>query len=159
MDISPSEQVQAISKGDIDAMIVWQPWATKAKEHLGTNAVSWPAQSGHSYYWLLLGTTETIEKRYSAIRRVLAALASAEEFIKNRADEAEHIMAVHMGSSHTSWKTHSFRLELTRSLVIEMENQIQLMDPQRLSNMPNFLDYIHFDALKSVNPRKVKILY
>ena len=159
VDIPPAEQVKAISKGEIDAMIVWQPWATKAKEELGTNAVSWPAQSGHGYYWLLLGTTETIKKRSSAIRRVLAALASAEEFIKNHKDEAEQIMARHMGSSHTSWKTHSFRLELTRSLVIEMENQIQWMDPQRLSNMPNLLDYIHFDALESVNPGKVKIRY
>jgi ABC-type nitrate/sulfonate/bicarbonate transport system substrate-binding protein len=159
VDITPLEQAKALAKGKIDAMIVWEPWATKAKEALGTNAVSWPAQSGHGYYWLLLGTTETIKKQSSAIGRVLAALASAEEFIKNRRGEAEQIMAAHMGSSHTSWEAHSFRLELTRSLIVEMENQIEWMDPQRLSNMPNLLNYIHFEALKSVNPEKVKIRY
>jgi NitT/TauT family transport system substrate-binding protein len=159
VDLPPAGQVKAIANGEIDALIVWEPWAGKAREELGTNGNHWPAQSGHGYYWLLLGTTENIKKRSSAIRRFLAALASAEEFIKNHEHEAEQIMAAHMGASHTSWKEHSFRLELNRSLVIEMENQIKWMIPQMLSNMPNLLDYIDFDVLKSVNPEKVKTLY
>jgi ABC-type nitrate/sulfonate/bicarbonate transport system substrate-binding protein len=162
VDLTPSEQVIAITKGEIDALIVWEHFAAKAENELGTNVVSWPAQSEQDYYWLLACTAETIKNRSSSVHNFLAALALAEDFIKKQRHEAEQIVASQLGSNHTNWKNHIFRLQLDRSLLLAMENQIKWMDARRTparSNVPDLLDYIHVDALKSVNPEKVKTIY
>jgi NitT/TauT family transport system substrate-binding protein len=162
VDLPPSEQVTAITKGEIDALIVWEHFATKAKDALGTNAVSWSAQGENDYYWLLACTAETIKTRSSAIRNFLTALVQAEDFIKKQRHEAEQIVDSQLGSNHTDWKNHIFRMHLDRSLLLAMENQIKWMDARRTaprSKIPDLLDYIHVDALKSVNPEKVKTVY
>lgn len=162
VDLTPSEQVIAITKGEIDALIVWEHFATKARNALGTNAVSWPAQGEHDYYWLLACTAETIKNRSSAVRNFLAALALAEDFIKKQRNEAEQIVATQLGSQHTDWKNHIFRLHLDRSLLLAMEAQMKWMNARRAPaqfKMPDLLDYIHVDALKSVSPEKVKTVY
>ena len=40
VDMPPSEEVKAISQGDIDAAVVWEPFATQMQKELGTNGVS-----------------------------------------------------------------------------------------------------------------------
>ncbi len=162
VDLPPSEQVIAIGKGEIDALVVWEDFATKAKTALGKNAIAWSAQGEHSYHWVLAGTDETVKKRSSAIRKFLAALVSAENFIREQRHEAEEIVAAQLGSKHTSWEHHIFELELERSLILAMENQIKWIYAKRTgkrSNMPDLLDYIHLDALKSVAPDKIRIDY
>lgn len=164
VDLPPSEQVEAIARGDIDAAIVWEPFARQMQEKLADNAVTWPAQSGQDYYWLLVGTEDTLRKRSAAIRRVLAALASAEDFIKNNGNEAKRIVASQLGSAHMPdlWETSSFELTLSRPVVLAMESELRWMNSMngvREFKMPDFLDVIYFDALKSVRPEKIKMLH
>lgn len=163
VDLSPSEQVKAIAKGDIDACIVWEPYATQAKNELGTNGTVQSAQSGYGHFWILVSTVEKIQSKSSAIHRFVHALALAEEFIKDDKGKAEQIVAAQLGSNYTSWEDHDFRLDLDRFLVISMENQLKwkLGNPKTPSGkiLPNFLDYIYFDALQKVNPEKVRMMY
>jgi NitT/TauT family transport system substrate-binding protein len=89
-----------------------------------------------------------------------AALASAEQFIKDHRGEAEQIVASQLGSNHTSWKNHIFRLQLDRPLVRAMESEIRWLnsrDATKRRNLPDLLNYVYIDALHSVNPGKVKI--
>ncbi|MEW6111374.1 MAG: ABC transporter substrate-binding protein [Thermodesulfobacteriota bacterium] len=163
VDLMPSEQVKAIAKGDIDAIMVWEPFATMAKDELGTNAVSWPAQSGEDEYWLLLSTDEIVKKRSPAIERFLSALAWAEEFIRNNETEAIQLMGQQLGSRHKSslWRNHNFRLGLNRPLIVKMEDELRWMKSSpgsRAPDMPDVLDFIYVDGLSSVSPEKVKIL-
>ncbi len=68
VDLPPTEEVKAITRGDIDAAVVWEPFARQMQKKLGTNGVSWSAQGGQDFYWLLIGTDDTLRKRSSAIR-------------------------------------------------------------------------------------------
>ncbi len=168
VDLTPSEQLKAIKQGEIDAIMVWQPFAMAAKRDLGTNAVSWPGQSGQEDYWLLLSTEEVIAKRSRAIRSLLAALASAEDYIENNEAEAKMIMTKELGDGHEAslWKNHKFRLGLDRPLLLKMAAEIRWInftqegtrDGQELE-MPDLLDFIYFDGLNSVRPEKIKILH
>jgi len=162
VNLLPSDQVKAITRGDIDAVMVWEPFATMIKQDLGTQAVSWPGQSGQDEYWLLLGTAGTIDKRSPAVRRFLAALVSAEDFIKKNEIEAMGIMAKQLGNRHLGslWKNHRFRLGLHRPLVLKMEaelNWAKSASGVRQSDIPNLYDIIYFDALNSVAPEKIKM--
>lgn len=55
VDLSPSAIVDAITRGDIDAGLTWDPNVYEIKRKLGENAVSWPGQSGQDLYFILVG--------------------------------------------------------------------------------------------------------
>jgi ABC-type nitrate/sulfonate/bicarbonate transport system substrate-binding protein len=164
VDLSPTDEVKAITRGDIDAAIVWEPFAREMQNELGNNAVSWSAQSGQDYYWLLIGTDETLRKRSSAIRSVMAALAAAEDFMRNQPDEAKRIVASQIGSNHMPelWEASHFTLTLSRPFVLAMEAELYWINSSQGVQgfkVPDFVDYIDFEPLESVNPEKVKTLH
>jgi ABC-type nitrate/sulfonate/bicarbonate transport system substrate-binding protein len=163
VDLLPSKQIKAITEGDIDAAIVWEPFGTIAKKKLGTNAVSWPGQSGQDEYWLLCSTQGTLQKRFDAVRRFVAALASAESFIKDHRDRAMGIVAKELGEFHvrSSWKNHRFGLGLHRPLVLKMEAELEWLKsgPAGLpSDKLDVYDFIYVDALRSVARGKIEMI-
>lgn len=164
VDLSPSDQAKALTKGEIDAVVVWPPFADSIRDGLGANAISWSAQQGQDYYWLLVGVDDTLKKRSAEIRGVLAALASAEDFMKSQPDEAKRIVASELGSNVRPelWESAKFGLGLDRPCLLAMEAEFKWMQARHGTQgfkMPNFLDYIHFDALKSVRPDQVQMLH
>lgn len=159
----PSEQMNAITGGDIDAVMVWEPFASRIKEELGTNAVSWPGQSGQDEYWLLLSTAGIIERRSLAIKRFLVALVSAEGLIANNETEARGIVAKQLEGRHLGslWRNHRFRLSLHRPLVLKMEAELKWLQPgtgAERSSVPDLYDFVHFDALNSMESKRVRVL-
>jgi ABC-type nitrate/sulfonate/bicarbonate transport system substrate-binding protein len=163
VDLLPSKQIKAIVEGDIDAAMVWEPFATIAKRELGTNAVSWPGQSGQDEYWLLCSIQKTIEKRFDAIRRFVAALASAEAFIKNHRERAMGIVAKELGEFHvkSSWENHRFGLGLHRPLVLKMEAELEWLKSSPAGPPADRLDvydFIHVDVLRSVAKEKIEMI-
>lgn len=164
VNLLPSEQVKAITKGDIDAIMVWEPFATMAKQELGRNAVSWEGQSGQDEYWLLLSTAGNIEKKSRAIRRFLAALASAEDFIKNNEIEAIGLTAKQLERPHLAsfWRNNRFGLGLHRPLILKMEAELEWVKSgpgTGQSDIPDLNSFVYFDALNSVEPTKIKLLH
>jgi ABC-type nitrate/sulfonate/bicarbonate transport system substrate-binding protein len=162
LDLSPSEQVKALTNGDVDAIVVWEPFAAKAREGLGNNGVSWLCQSGQDMYLLLVSTDEVIKRRTVAVRRFLGALASSEEFIKNNNDTAEQIVASQLGLNHvdSSWRKHRFGLGLDHPLMMTMEILIRWIKRKsgtQQSDIPDLMKFIYFDALNAVKPEKIKI--
>jgi len=164
VDLLPTGQVEAIAKGEIDAVLVWEPYAKQVQDRLGANAVSWEGQSGQAYYWLLLSREEVVKQRPAAMQRLLASLASAESFIKKSEEEAMHLLARQLESGHivSTWEQHRFRLGLHRPLIVALETETRWMATRAgsgQSDSPDFLDVISFNALKSVSPEKVGLLH
>jgi ABC-type nitrate/sulfonate/bicarbonate transport system substrate-binding protein len=164
VDLSPSEQLRAITKGEVDAVIIWEPDATKVKNELGSNAMVWDDFSGQEYYWLLLAKNETIKRRPLAVQRLLRALISAENFILTHTSDAQSIIAQHSGSQgiHSLPNDHVFSANLDRPLIVAMEAQARWMkskSPGGQSHLPDFLDFIYFDALEAVKPEGVRIIH
>jgi ABC-type nitrate/sulfonate/bicarbonate transport system substrate-binding protein len=164
VNLLPSEQVKAVTNGDVDAVIVWEPFATMAKQELGTNAVSWDGQSGQDEYWLLLSTAGIVEKKSRAIRRFLSALASAEDFIKNNDIEAMGIMQKQLERPYLAsfWRNNRFGLGLHRPLILKMEAELEWVKSgpgTGQSDIPDLNNFVYFDALNSVEPTKIKLLH
>lgn len=161
VDLPPSDEVKSIVQGDIDAVIVWEPFAKQMQERLGENAVSWAAQSGQDYYWVLVGTEDILKQKSSAINRLLTALASAENLVKKDRNEAKRIVASQIGSNHMPdlWETSDFTLDLSRPVILAMETEITWMnsvDGNQYFKTPDLLQYVHFRSLESINPEKNK---
>ena len=161
--MSPLDQVKAILNGEVDAVALWEPFVTSICKELGENALNESAQSGQSYYFVLLGTEDTVKKRSRAVQSFVSSLISAEEFLKNHKDEAKIIVAEKLGVKDlsSSWAKKFFEVCLDHPLILTMEAQMRWINrgiAADQSEMPNLLKFIYFDALNSVRPERIKML-
>ncbi|MBI5249803.1 MAG: ABC transporter substrate-binding protein [Desulfomonile tiedjei] len=163
-DVGLPEQVEMIEQGKLDAIITWQPYTSDALSRLGGNGIALPAQSDQPMNWVIVTKEETLKNRPAAIQRLLSAVAVAETFISKEREMSQEITARRLGSDKSrvrqSWSHHSYRLTLDQSLILAMENQASWLISNRLVKgavVPNFLHFIHQDALKAVNKEAVSI--
>jgi ABC-type nitrate/sulfonate/bicarbonate transport system substrate-binding protein len=162
INLGLEEQLKALEKGEVDAIIIWEPIASKAAEILGSNAVVWAGQGRLASGWMLLVTPDLIAKRPEAIRRLLAGLLSAEKFISEHEDEARHIVARRLNVQNLGpgWDKNDYKIVLSKQFLLAMELRARWLgkdDPQ--FRVPNLLSSFHFDSLKSIAPERVTIIH
>lgn len=163
--LPPSQIVEAISKGEIDAVSVWEPFVNEIKKRLGSNAISWPAQSDQAFYYLLLSRDGWIKKHSAAVERFLKAMIQAEEFMKQNPGEAQKLIAKRFNYEssfvQSIWQKNDFRVELPQELLSIMEDGAEWRIKNRLTKakeVPNYLDFIYADGLRTVKPEAMKII-
>ena len=162
---TPEEWVNAVVNGDIDAVATAQPYANSAGEGLGTNAVVWSAQSSQPLYTQVIATNEWITRNPGLVTRFLKSLAQAEEYAIRNPAEAKAIVQKRLNLDaaymETVWSQNQFSLSLDQSLITAMESEARWMIASNLTSekqVPDFLDYIYEDALKTVKPEAVSII-
>ncbi|MBI4765083.1 MAG: NrtA/SsuA/CpmA family ABC transporter substrate-binding protein [Deltaproteobacteria bacterium] len=162
---TPAEWVNAVVKGDIDAIATAQPYAGLAKGQLGANAVFWPAQSSQLQYGLITSTTEWITNHPEPVRRLLRSLVQAEAYAIRNPNEAKAIVqkALNLKASYmeTVWSQNQFVVSLDQPLILAMEDEARWMIMNKLTSekqVPDFLEYIYVDGLKAVKPEAVNII-
>ena len=165
VDLNPSEIVDAITRGDIDAALTWNPNVFNIKQALEDNAVAWPGQSGQSLYFVLLANEQFVSERPEAIARFLGALRQAERFVKENNDEAKEFVSQKFEYEPSYldaiWPNHEFVLSLPQAVLIVLEDQASWRIANGLTAataVPNFLEYIYFDGLEAVNPAAITVV-
>ena len=92
IDLKPTQVEESLIKGDVDAVLIWDPYAYSIEKNLGSNAVIWPAQSGQMMYWLLIAKREYVTEHPELIDRLLSSFNQAEQFAVNNPDKAKKIV-------------------------------------------------------------------
>ncbi len=92
IDLKPTQVEESLIKGDVDAVLIWDPYAYSIEKSLGGNAVIWPAQSGQMMYWLLIAKRDYITEHPELIDRLLSSFNQAEQFAINNPDKAKKIV-------------------------------------------------------------------
>lgn len=163
--LSPSRIVEAISAGEIDAASVWEPFVSEIKKQLGSNTISWPAQSDQAFYYLLIGRDGWIKKYPAAVERFLRAMIQAEEFMKKNPEEAQKLIVKRLNYElsfvQSIWQRNDFMVELPQELLSIMEDGAEWRIKNRLTKakeVPNYLDFIYTDGLKTVKPEAMKVI-
>lgn len=161
---TPAEWVDAVARGDVDVVVTAQPEADKAREQLGANGFFWPAQSGQFMHGLMLSTGEWANNHPELVVKFLESIARAEDYARHNPEEAKAIvqkeLALDPEYMETVWAQNQFSLSLEQSLILAMEDEARWMIGNNLTaekTVPNFLDYIYADGLKSVKPGSVRI--
>lgn len=164
-DLSPSDIVEAISNAEIDAALTWDPNIYEIKNRLGENAISWPGQSGQDFYFILIGREEWVETHSSAVERFLTALVQAEEFVETNNEAAQQLIAelfdLETAYVQYVWPKHHFVLSLPQALIMAMEDEARWRIENNLTDktaVPNYLDFIYWDALEAVKPEAVTVI-
>ena len=162
---TPSEWVDSVVDGDVDAVATAEPYVTSASELLGANAVLWSAHSGQPMYGLITATDEWLIAHPDVARNFLRALVQAEEYAVQHPAEAQAIVQKALGLDATSmqavWERNQFSLALDQSLIAAMEDEARWLIGRGQgagSTMPDLIYYVWEAGLEDVRPEAVDVI-
>lgn len=164
--LSAQEAAPAFRRGDVDAVAKWEPAIQLLKREFGSKANVLSAPGLHVMPLLLVGGQDYVIRNPAAIERVLRALLRAERYNRENASANKAQMArsygLAPGDVDFMWSLNELRVSLDQSLPFILENTtrwaIGLLPPAQRRTLPNFLDLIYFDGLRSVKPEAVTII-
>jgi ABC-type nitrate/sulfonate/bicarbonate transport system substrate-binding protein len=165
VDTKASESEKTFFNGEVDAVVIWEPWVTQISQRIGKQAITRPLQSGQYAYWNLVSTRDWGKKHSHVLTRLMKSLVQAEDYILSHQEDARAIVrkqmnfdAAYMGMI---WPRCQFALSLDQSLIVAMEDEARWMIKNNLTSqkdVPNFLDSVQEDALKAIRPHAVSII-
>jgi len=165
VNINPSESIDALKEGDVDAIIIWQPYANTIENVLGSNASVWPVQSSQPTYIVEVAKNDWIARHPDVVRRYVNALAQAEDYFVQHPAQAKSMMQKKLNYTDAYmaavWDKNQFSLSLDQSLVTAMEDEGRWMIKNNLTTerkIPDFQNYIYTKGLAEVKPEAVNII-
>ena len=165
VNLRPSEMSAAVSAGRVDAVSTFSPYTDAVKSSLGQNAISWPMQSGQSYYFLLCTKESFIQSHSGLIERILLSLIEAERFLRENEAQARKIIEGRLNMNQavlsSVWPLYQFRVRLDQDLIILMESEARWMIRNNLSGsreVPDYFTRIYADGLIAVEPSGVGLI-
>ncbi len=152
-------------KGDVDAISAWSYVVIEAQQRLGDNGITFLNEDIYTQTFNVIATQEFIRRNPEKVDKLLRALVKAEEFVSLNPLEAQTIVADFCGIDKAvvakMWAVENFSVTLDQSLVLALEDESYWAIKNRFIDkmkIPNYLDYIYVDGLKSVKPEAVRIL-
>jgi len=165
IDMGPSDIIEAMSDGTIDATMIWQPNVYQITNRLGDSAITLPATTGQEFLFLMIGDGKKIDTNPLIVRRLLNALLEAEAFISNNPVETQNIISektnLEIGYLKSVWQGNDFALSMPQRLLVAMEDEARWVIKNDLveeKEIPNYLDFLYIDALDSVKYEAVTII-
>lgn len=165
LNLKPNQMVEKLLAKEVDAIATWNPQKFKAMKTLGKNAVIFNAENLYSPLFIVATTQNFAKHNPEIIKKILKALLSATQFIKNNPHESHKIVAKEIMTDanllNELTATYHFKLSLDQSFLTTLENQAYWALERNHDSgkeMPNFLDFIYLDALEEINPQNVTII-
>ncbi len=165
-DLSPADMSAKIEAGTLDAAVIFDPHIYNLQNKLGANAVVFSVQAKEKTFALLYSTQNYINNNPKIIEQYLKSLKQAEDFAKSNPEESMAIVGRNLNYSpeyvKRMWGKVEFRLSLDQEVLLIMEDQAAWVIANKLTNkteQPNFLNYIYFKGLTTINPNAVSIVH
>ena len=160
------ELLGALTSGQIDAVSMTNRVISQAQQALQGNAVLLEEPGLYRNYYLLLATTNLLEKRPEVVVRFLRALVKAEAFIKQRPRETAAIIQASHGQTVSPLEIkelledYQYQLSLEHGMLMGLEDTGRWMVALAGSGqrpVPNFLNLIAAEPLRAVTPEAVRL--
>ncbi|HTM69076.1 MAG TPA: NrtA/SsuA/CpmA family ABC transporter substrate-binding protein [Candidatus Binatia bacterium] len=164
VDLSPAEMADRISKGGIDAVVIFDPWAYRLQKNLADAAFVWPAQVDRKANGLAYTTKAFLADKPDAVERYLRSLIDAASYLRAHDAESRAILARAMKYDdeyvNYLWPKIGFFVELNDGLRLTLEEQARWLIANHLTERtepPNFDEYIAAEPLRKAYPAGVLI--
>ncbi len=164
INVPPAEFERSIVNGTVDAIVSGtRAVHNQVQTQLGSNVITWPAQGIYSTHLFLVARSDWVVQHQKTVERFLKALSMAEDYIINNPDSAKAIVERYLNRTVTqeTWSDYRFSLSLDQSLITTLQNEARWLIDSNLTNatqIPDFLNYVYMDGLKSVKPESVNII-
>lgn len=165
VNLNGPQAVKAITQGDVDAMFYWFPFPNKAKMALGDIVLELPSNHHVPGSWVIIVKKDYAHKNPENIKRFLKAIVKAVDFMKKEPDVSMRIHSsvsgVDIPMVSSIFKQMEFRLCLDQELLLDLEDQARWIISYGYTvkkKVPNYLNYIYPDILKTINPEAVTLI-
>ncbi len=164
VDLKPDEIVSALLEGKIDAAVNFTLFIDKIKKGMADKVLSWPAQGGRNFYFLLFTKEEMVKTRPRVIAGFLEGVLEAETFVNKHEKEAKDIMKNILGIDQetlmNTWSKTSFRVRLDQDLLTLMEDEGRWAIKNKLvdaETIPDYSTFLYLEGLRKIKPEAVGI--
>ena len=161
-----SEIVTALAEDRIDAASCYAPFSDMVEKNLAEKAISWSAQGGQNYFFLVLTREDLIRTRPQMVTGLLKGLLDAEAFLKNHEKQArsmvERILSLEHEVLMNSWSKTHFGVRLDQSLLTLMEDEARWAMANKYvdsTEIPNYLNFLHLAGLEKIKPEAVSVIH
>lgn len=166
VNLTPSEIVNAFEEGDIDVALTWEPSVYKLKRILGHDGMSFPAQGGRDLYFLFISNQGYIDKNPDVLKKFVTGMIRAEQFVVSHPAETEDFVKVEFrhdsGYLKSAWHKFNITIGLPQALLLVLDDQARWILANKLTTaekIPNYLNFMYFDALEKVKSEAVTIIH
>lgn len=160
----PEGLLPALASGAVDAVSGWDPFLSGIEEALGVSTVRFSGRDVYESIYNIVALRAFLGRHPETAVRLLRALEQGERYCAEHPQQAvaflPRMSPRGRAAALAAWPAHHFGLELDQSLLLVLEDQARWAIKGGLregDRMPNFLDYIYLDGLKTVSPAAVTI--
>lgn len=164
IDLLPAQAMDALSNGEVDAAVVWEPYSSQIKKQLADRIVVWSVQNTQPGFGVISSRNDWLAENPQTAVRFLEALVRAEDYLDRNTDSARRIIQTRLNYDDAAMETVlaecQFSLNLQQPLILAMEDEARWMISSNLTTgkiVPNFLDYVYADGIKAVKPGAFRI--
>jgi ABC-type nitrate/sulfonate/bicarbonate transport system substrate-binding protein len=164
IDLEPAQLSQALIEGQVDAIATWEPHIYEARMVLEDKAFLLSSGGIYRTDFYFVARKDFIRDHFDALKRFLRAIEKAEGFIRKNNKEAMEIVAQRLKMDRAvlseTWDNLTFAQFFDQSILTSLEDEARWAIRNRLtstSKVPNYLGYVHIDAMKAVKPEAVQV--
>jgi ABC-type nitrate/sulfonate/bicarbonate transport system substrate-binding protein len=165
VDLKPEQMGGALASGEVDAVSVFMPLPIQVQRKLGDRAVAFYDENIYTTMFNMVASQKFIRENPGKLRKLLRALIQAEEFVAGNPAQAQKMVAdfsrMDEALVREVWQNFTYKVKLDQSLILALEDETQWALKGKLvdtDKVPDYLDYIHLEALESVRPQSIRIL-
>ncbi|MCX5880730.1 MAG: NrtA/SsuA/CpmA family ABC transporter substrate-binding protein [Deltaproteobacteria bacterium] len=165
VDFAPADVLGVLEEGKVDAIVIYEPYASMAMKALPGTAVRMPVSDLYKQTFTLAVMKSYTKEHSGLLKKFLKAVDRAITFVSQNRNESIAVMTKNLTLQEKSLVSFQddlvFELSLGHSLLTMLEDQARWAMKNGYSNktkIPNYLDYLYLDAMKAVKPKSVTII-
>ena len=160
--LQPSDAVQALATGRVDAIAVFEPFAFATAKALEQDARVLAGQT-HPETWNI-AASPGMRERPESLEALCRAIERATLFIAREPARSRTILRERLGMDEAAidwvWRDIAYGITLRQSLITGLEAQARwaLRYGHATGVPPNYLEYVHSEPLKRVRSGAARIV-
>lgn len=165
VDLSPANMPDALAKGEVDAVSIWNPVILDLQKLLGDRVLIFYADDIYFETSDVVARKDFVKQRLAAAKSVLSALLRAEAFVRSHPEEARRATAAalkqDLAQIDAAFGPFDFRVRLEQSLLVLMEEEARWAIRSGLvprQDTPSFLTSLETEPLLAVKPAAVQLV-
>ncbi|PAU95801.1 hypothetical protein CK503_01715 [Aliifodinibius salipaludis] len=166
VNINVAEQLNTLKEGKVDAVVSWEPHASKMLVEMGNKVHALDTMIDHSTLWLAVTSASYTNQSPETLETYLHAIKKAQRYIQNNPQEAQKILANKTNTSQKViqkiWGSITYDLSLGEQMLILLEDQHRWLRNNELvkkrSKPISIKDAIYLEAMERVHPQGISII-
>ena len=163
--ITPETALAALANKEVDALCIWEPFASRIELELGTDVQLVPIPKLYTETFNLIAMQSAIKSKPQELERLVRALKDSTQFIQTHPEKAKALAAKRLKIPvlvvDKIFDDYRYRLSLNRSLPRTMEGQARcaLREGHVEASLPqpNYSGFLYPAFLKTVDPGAVSL--